>query len=131
MIRYILVLAVAILAGLTTAKADITWVCSILEDGKPQVIKYAVGKNGVTVTDWRDRLGEKYVGPGVGGIRLKVVEDNAQGMVAVGAGSGTEPGQRSNYSSRMLIINKHTGELSDSELSTLTAPVETKGLCTN
>ena len=46
---------VATLALLTTtvAKADVTWVCSIIEDGQPQVIKYIVGKSSVTVNDWR------------------------------------------------------------------------------
>jgi hypothetical protein len=34
---------------------------------------------------------------------MKVVEDNAEGLIAVAAGQGTEPGQQSNYSSRLVI----------------------------
>ena len=77
------------------------------------------------------RLIEKYAGRSIDSAiaTFKVIEDNARGLIAVAAGTATEPGQRSDYSSRLLIINKQTGELSDTSLSTLRAPTETKGTC--
>jgi hypothetical protein len=128
--RYAVVLAVGALAAPTTAKANDTWFCSISKEGKPEVIKYTVDKHVITVTDRRTRLLEKYFGPEPFTTSMKIIEDNERGLIAVASGQGSEPGERSNYSSRMLIINKHTGEVSDTELSTFSAPVETKGTCT-
>ena len=131
--RHATAVAAAMLAGLIAAKADVAWVCSIIEDGQPQVTKYTVGKEAVTVTDWRSRLIEKYTGKGTDSAiaSLRIVEDNAKGLIAVAAGAATEPGQLSDYSSRLLIINKHTGDMSDSVISARAVTVETKGTCTN
>jgi hypothetical protein len=134
--RYPWLVAVATLAGFSTAEADSMWVCSIVDKGKPQVIQHKVGKEGVAVRDWIGRLAEEFGGPDMNSPgpdiytpSLKVVEDNARGLIAFSAGTASEAGQPSNYSSRMLIINKWTGDLSDTMLSTLSAPVETKGTC--
>jgi hypothetical protein len=121
--RYAVVLAVGALAA-PTAKANDTWFCAITTEGKSQIIKYTVGKNVVTVTEGRARLFEKYFGPEFIPNSMKVLEDNAKGLIAVAAGQGTEPGEWSNYSSRMLIINKQTGALSDTELSTNTSIIK-------
>jgi len=91
----------------------------------------------VAVSDWISRLADEFGGPDINTPSpevdtpsLKVVEDNASGLIAVGAGERSDPGQPSNYSARILIIDKWAGALSDTKLSTLGAPVETKGTCT-
>jgi hypothetical protein len=121
----------SLLIGSTPAAAATTWICSVIQDGKPQVMKYTVEKNLVAVSDPLSRLIDKFVTtPGEPLISLKLVEDSAKGLVAVGDGISTAPGELSNYSTRMLIINKHTGAMSYLLLSTLSEPSETKGNCT-
>jgi hypothetical protein len=122
--------------GLAPATAEtVTWACSIIEDGKPQVLKYTIQDNNVVVSDWQSRIidwaDEKFRIKKHEGIRLKVVEDNTKGLIAVGDGIPTDPGEPSDYSTRMLIINKHTGAMSYLWLSTRSGPSETKGTCVN
>jgi hypothetical protein len=129
--RLALTVAFVALMGLTATAGTMTWVCSVIEDGKPQVIKYTVDKNNVLVSDPITRLANEYGTPGQAYIKLKVVEDNAKGLIAVGDGIPMDPGEASNYSARVLMINKHTGAMSYLWLSTLNEPVATKGTCTN
>lgn len=122
--------------GLAPATAaTVTWACSIIEDGKPQIVKYTIHDSNVIVSDWQSRIidwaSEKFKMGKFEGVRLKVIEDNPKGLVAVGDGIPTSPGEPSDYSTRMLIINKHTGAMSYLWLSTLSEPSWTKGTCTN
>lgn len=125
-------LLVATCLGPAPAKAEPNiWVCSIIQRGTPQIIKYMIKDDLVWVSTSGSRLIAQYIEGSGYSYSLKIMEDTEDGLVAVGRGTPASNGEPSDYSSRVLIINKRKGASSDTELSTLNAPVEVKGNCTN
>ncbi|WP_315756465.1 MULTISPECIES: hypothetical protein [unclassified Bradyrhizobium] len=120
-----------LILGATPCHAGAIWYCSILDDGKPKVVKYTINQSQVVVEDGTTQ--------GQSQKRLTLIEDNANGLIAVALGVSTEPsneliekylnGGKPDYRTRVLILNKKTGEMSDVQVSTRDKPVETTGSC--
>ncbi len=112
------------------AKASTVWICSVIREGKPQTIKYTMSNGKIVPDDWVDRLYRRYSAPtpsaaNDGTSEYKVIEDTDHGLVGVGRGAGG-----ADYYARILIINKTTGDMTDTVVSTLHPPAESKGACT-
>lgn len=132
-LRYVGALLVAACLGPAPAKAEPNiWVCSIIQWGRPQIVKYMIKDDVVWISTSGSRLITRYLGEGSGySASLKITEETEDGLVAVGGGVPAAKGEPSDYSARVLIINKRTGASSDAEISTRSAPIEVKGNCTN
>lgn len=130
--RVRLVSAVAIWAlGACAAAAQDSWSCSVVDVGKPQVIKLTVGKSTVSMSDRRSRLLAKLEVNKTDATTLTLIADSKDALVAVSDVRFTdEPGTTSDVSIDTVVIDKRTGALTITTASTSTKPVELKGRCT-
>lgn len=121
----------AALAGITTAHAAETWICSVIDAGKPQVIKLNVENGAVSLSSWGTRIIQKYQVVPSPDPKLRLIEDTKDSLIAIDKPAHVhESGQRSDLSVVVYALNKTTGELSRTMVSTATAASEMRGNCT-
>src|ERR1700760_693115 len=76
------------------AAADEVWSCSVIDDGKPQVIKFRAVKGKVLMSDWRSRLMDKFAVSKEAENTLQLIADDKDSLVAVsGVRTEREAGQ--------------------------------------
>jgi hypothetical protein len=123
-------LAVIAIAWAAPALADETWSCSIIEEGKPQVIKFTVGKDHVSMSDWRTRLGT-LVGIGSeGDIKLRLISNDKEALVAVSdVRVNREKATLQETSIDVYAIDKKVDQLTITTANTAHRPDEIKGNC--
>jgi hypothetical protein len=112
------------------ALADETWSCSVIDDGKPQVIKFTVGKDYISMSDWRTRLGT-LVGIGSeGDSKLRRISNDKEAMVAVSdVRVNREKATLQETSIDVYAIDKYTGNLTITTVNTGHHATEIKGNC--
>lgn len=117
-------------AASRTTAAEETWACSIIEDGKPQVIKFTSAKSSVRMSDWRSRLLGMF-GTNMDDMNtLQLVADNKDALVAVSTPRvNREMGTTVEVSIDIYAIDKYTGQLTITTASTATNAGEIKGKC--
>ena len=112
------------------AAAEKTWACSIIEEGKPQVIKFKIGKSTVSMTDWRSRLMNSFGIDKSGDNTLRLIMDNKDALVAVSEPRvNREPATLQEVSMDTYAIDKYTGNLTITTANTGHNAVEIKGNC--
>jgi hypothetical protein len=114
------------------ALADEVWSCSIVDDGKPQVIKFrAVAKEKkVMMSDWRTRLMGRYSVNKDGEDALRLIADTNESMVAVSdVRTNREAGTLQETSMDTYAIDKYTGQLTITTANTGHPAGEIKGNC--
>jgi CBS domain-containing protein len=129
MIRSTVMVAIICLVS-GRAMADEVWSCSVIEDGKPQVIKFTVGKDSVSMSDWRTRLGT-LVGIGSeGDIKLRLIANSKEAIVAVSeVRVNREPATLQETSIDVYAIDKKVSHLTITTANTAHKPDEIKGNC--
>ncbi len=116
--------------GAGASAAEETWSCSVIDEGKPQVIKLKVGKGTVSMSDWRVRLLAKFGIDKTDNTPLRLISDTKEALVAVSdVRVNNEPGTMSDVSMDTVAINKRTGAMTITTASTYSKPEETKGNC--
>jgi hypothetical protein len=60
---------------------------------------------------------------------MRIVEDSKKGLFAIGEPVHSDPGERSNFGARIVMINKYTGEMLSTLLSTAGERNELIGNC--
>jgi hypothetical protein len=127
--------SVALSAGLivivfsTSGAAASGWSCSVIDDGKPQVQRFTVQGSKLSVSDWMSRLGESLFKGSNYAQEMHVLEDSKNGLLAVGEAFHSDPGERSNFGARVVTIDKRTGELTNTLVTTSGERNELKGNC--
>jgi hypothetical protein len=114
------------------AMADDVWSCSIVDDGKPQVIKFrVVGKDKkVMMSDWRSRLMEKYSINKDDENTLRLIVDTKEALVAVSdVRVNREAGTPQEVSMDTYAIDKYTAMLTITTAATASRASEIKGNC--
>jgi hypothetical protein len=112
------------------ALADDIWSCSIVDEGKPQVIKFHVGKGKVMMSDWRSRLMEKFSVNKDDENTLRLITDTKDALVAVSdVRVNREPGTMQEVSIDTYAIDKYTGMLTITTAATSAHVSEIKGNC--
>ncbi|MGY3356430.1 hypothetical protein ACVWZK_003093 [Bradyrhizobium sp. GM0.4] len=112
------------------AAAEETWACSIVDDGKPQVIKFKIGKSTVSMSDWRSRLMSKFLIDKTDSNTLRLILDNKDAVVAVSEPRvNRETGTLQEVSMDTYAIDKYTGHLTITTAATATKAAEIKGNC--
>jgi hypothetical protein len=116
--------------GAGASAAEETWSCSVIDEGKPQVIKLKVGKGTVSMSDWRVRLLAKFGIDKTDNTTLRLISDTKEALVAVSdVRVNNEPGTMSDVSMDTVAINKKTGAMTITTASTYSKPEEVKGNC--
>jgi hypothetical protein len=104
-ISAVLVAAMAVGIGAASAQVGQVWSCSVVDNGKPQVVKLTVGKAAVSVSDWRTRLMDEMIPDNKHSYTLRLIADTKD--VLVGNPNVTkEVGQRSDVTTEMFAINR-------------------------
>lgn len=122
--------AVAMLPALAgSARADGAWSCSIIDDGKPQVLKIVSYKGKATVSDWRGRLVSRMMGK-TGDEAAKIIKDDKDALIVTSeVRMQRESGQTQNVSVDVFAIDKKQDVISVTTVSTATPVSEVKGNC--
>ena len=130
--RNVLLLTTAILAfAARSAAADDVWSCPVIQEGKPQVLKIKVGKTNALVSNWITRLSDEFGGDMNHDVALQAISNTKDALVLVSqVRIENEAGHLSEVSLETIAINKRTGELTITTVSTLNKPEEIKGNCT-
>jgi hypothetical protein len=125
-IRFLVFATVCLVSG--RALADDVWSCSVIDEGKPQVIKFIVNKDTVAISDWRSRLMEKFdIGKGDA---LRLITNTKDAMVAVSdVRVNREAGTLQEVSMDTYAIDKKTAMLTITTANTGHAATEVKGNC--
>jgi hypothetical protein len=112
--------------------SESTWFCAIVDptSGKPEVVQYRISSAGLTVINWVSKLMLEF-----GGIKytvLQVLQNNQQGVVAVQGTALKSDAGPNEISVRSVLIDKHSGEMRDTSISTLRNGIATEvhGRCT-
>jgi hypothetical protein len=127
-----LLLSIALLGGAAPALAltNETWSCSIIEEGKPQVVKFRVYKGKVMMSDWRSRIMNKYAINKDDEGSLRLIADDKDSLVAASdVRTEREAGHLQETSIDVYAIDKYTGQLTITTANTGHAAVEIKGNC--
>jgi hypothetical protein len=130
--RNVLLLTTAILAfAARPAAADDVWSCSVVQEGKPQVLKIRVGKITASSSNWITRLANEFGGDMNHDLALLPISNTKDALVLVSqVRIEKEAGHLSEVSLDTIAINRRTGELTITTVSTLNKPEEIKGKCT-
>jgi hypothetical protein len=107
---------------------DAAWFCSVADPttSKPQIVVYRIDNGNLIVNDWKNRLSGQEL-DSKSGQALQILENNAQGIIAVRA----KPieGSRGSISTRVVLIERSTGQVRDIAAS-ITGPLdEIQGTC--
>ncbi len=116
------------LCGLARAD-DAAWFCSVADPttSKPQIVVYKIINGNLIVNDWRNRLSGRESNSKSSGEVLQLLENNSQGIIAVRA-KPTEA-TRSTISTRVVLIDRNTGQVRDVAAS-INGPLdEIQGTC--
>jgi hypothetical protein len=132
LMRNLLVLSAAVLLlAVPPAAADDVWSCSIIQEGKPQVLKIRVGKTTASMSTWITRLVDEFGSEKNNDFTLQPITNTRDAVVLLSPiRVEKEAAHRSEVSVDTIAINKRTGELSITTVSTLKKPDEIKGQCT-
>jgi hypothetical protein len=125
----VVVTAFAIIVCSISNAFALGWACSVIDDGKPQVLKFTVQGAELSVSDWTSRLGESVVKGSSFAQKMRILEDSKSGLVAVGEPFHSDPGERSNVGARVIVIDKRTGELVNTLVTTSGESSELRGNC--
>jgi len=125
MIRFMLAIA---LCAVGQAAAAETWSCSVIDDGKPQIVKFTTTGGSVTMSDWGSRVMKDF---GVDATsKLRLITDTKDALVAIAEPYvNREPATWQEVSIKVYVIDKYTRELTITKASTATKVVEMKGNC--
>ena len=120
---------IALLGMCALARADdAAWFCSVADPttSKPQIVVYRIDNGNLIVNDWKNRLSGQEL-DAKSGQALQILENNSQGIIAVRA----KPieGTRSIISTRVVLIERTTGQVRDIAAS-INGPLdEIRGTC--
>jgi len=133
----IMVASVSLIAmlGSVTASSAAGWSCSVIEDGKPQVIKIKIIGNVIAVSDWMSRTADSLFKSTFKSTersfddKMQIIANSKFGMIAISEPFHSDPGERVNFGARIIVIEKHTQEMILTVVSTAGERIEYKGNC--
>jgi hypothetical protein len=117
-----------LMAG-TAADAE-TWSCSVVDEGKPQVVKVTTNGGTATLNSYRQRLLKTYMNE-AGDVGANLIRDDRDSLVVVTDGKLTsDPGLIRDVQVDVVAIEKRSGKIAYTTVSTAYLPAELKGTCT-
>jgi hypothetical protein len=129
-VKKTLFLVAMAIAWAAPALADETWSCSIIEEGKPQVVKFRFSKGKISMSNWQSRLMNKFSVNNDDENALRLITDTKDALVAVSdVRVNREPGTMQEVSMDTYAIDKYTGMLTITTAATSAHVSEIKGNC--
>lgn len=122
-------MAGALLLTGAAAEAE-SWSCAVVDAGKPQAVKVTTNGGKATLNSYRQRLLKAYMNE-TGDIRANLIRDDKDTLVVVTDGKLTsDPDLIRDVQVDVVAIDKRSGKMSYTTVSTTYLPAELKGVCT-